>query len=76
MAETYSLAVTGQRADQEFAVAAYKVGDTVGADGNHNLAQMLNKQILCKGPDGSQRYYTIDSTRSTPSNLVLLPVGP
>ena len=68
---TYSLAATGQRADQQFAVSTLKVGDTVGPDGVHAQAACLNTQILCKGPDGAQRYYTIDAERSTAANVVL-----
>ena len=71
MAETYSLAVTGQRADQQFAVSTLKVGDTVGPDGVHQQAARQNTPILCKGPDGAQRYYTIDSERSLPGSLVM-----
>ena len=76
MAETYSLAVKGARADSVQAVQNVKVGDTIGADGAYNLPMMRNTQLLCKNPDGSQTYYTIDAERSTPNNLVMKPVGP
>jgi hypothetical protein len=33
-------------------------------------------QILVKFPDGSQRWCTLDSERSTYANPVILPVGP
>ena len=76
MAETYSLSVKGARADSDFAVQTVKVGDTIGADGMYNLSMRNNTQLLCKNPDGSQTYYTIDAERSTPNNLVMKPVGP
>ena len=53
-----------------------KVGDTIGADGAYNLSMRNNTQLLCKNPDGSQTYFTIDAERSTPNNLVMKPVGP
>ena len=71
MAETYSLSVTGQRADQQFAASTLKVGDTVGPDNLHMQSMRLNTQILCKNPDGSQSYYTIDAERSLPGALVM-----
>ena len=71
MAETYSLGVTGKRADQDFAVSTLKVGDTVGPDNLHAQSMQLNTQILCKNPDGSQSWYTIDAERSLPGALVM-----
>lgn len=68
---TYSLAATGQPADQQFAVSTLKVGDAAGLLGSQQLAMSQNTQVLCKNPDGSQSYYTIDAERSTPSNVVL-----
>ena len=76
MAETYSLSLTGRPADQTFAVSTLSVGDSAGADGNHNRVERLNTQVLCKKPDGSQAWFTIDAERSTPSNLVMKAVGP
>ena len=76
MAETYSLAVKGARADSVQAVQNIKVGDTASPDNTHGYAMRNNTQVLCKNPDGSQTYYTIDSERSTPNNLVMKPVGP
>lgn len=70
MTETYSLALTGQRADSDFAVATLKVGDSVGA-GSHNYVMQQRTQILCKNPDGSQSFYTVDAERSTDSNIVM-----
>lgn len=71
---TYSLGATGQRADSEYALANLKVGDEAGTPGSQANAMALNTQILCKNPDGSQSYYTIDPERSRPGALVLQPV--
>ena len=76
MAATYSLAATGQRADQQFAVSALKVSDAAGTNGLQQSGMAANSQVMCKGPDGAQRLYTIDASRSTPGNLVMLAVGP
>jgi hypothetical protein len=73
---TYSLALTGRPAGQTFAVSSLAVSDAALADGNHNLPMRLGSQILCKNPDGSQTWHTIDNERSTPSNLVMKAVGP
>lgn len=71
MTETYSLAATGRRADSLFAVANEKVGDTAGLIGSQQLAMAQNTQILCKNPDGSQSWYTLDAERSLPGAVVL-----
>ena len=71
MAETYSLAATGQRADSLYAIASVKVGDTAGLIGGQQSAMAANAQILCKNPDGSQSYYTLDAERSLPGAVVL-----
>ena len=71
MAETYSLAATGQLSGSLFAVATEKVGDSAGLIGSQKLAMAQNTQILCKNPDGSQSYYTLDAERSLPGAVVL-----
>ena len=72
MAETYSLKATGQRADSDYAVSNVKVGDSVSQSwGDQQNAMQNNMQVLCKNPDGSQSWYTIDAERSTPSAIVL-----
>ena len=71
MAETYSLKATGQRADSEFAVATLQVGDSAGLVGSQANAMQNNTRVLCKNPDGSQSYYTIDAERSLPGAVVL-----
>lgn len=76
MADTYSLGATGILAGSVFAVATEKVGDSAGLLGSQQNAMRNGTQVLCKNPDGSQTYYTIDAERSTPSSIVLKPVGP
>lgn len=68
---TYSLAATGQRADQNFVISTLKVSDAAGRIGLQQNAMQTNTQVLCKNPDGSQTWYTIDAERSTPANVVL-----
>lgn len=74
MPETYSLGATGQRSGGPFAVNNVKIGDSAGLSGSQANAMRNGTPILCKNPDGSQSYYTIDASRSTPGNIVLLPV--
>lgn len=78
-ADTYSLAVTGLRADSPFSAKPITVGDSAAiglSSGNDRygaaaLTMRNNGQVLCKLRDGSQAWYMIDAERSTPSNLVL-----
>jgi hypothetical protein len=71
VAETYSLGATGQLAGSLFAVVNEDVGDTAGLCGSQKQAMAQNTQILCKNPDGSKSWYTIDAERTTASNIVL-----
>jgi len=71
MAETYSLAATGQRSGQLFAVSNIKVGDSAGLVGSQQNAMAQNTPVMCKNPDGSKSWYTIDAERSTASSVVL-----
>lgn len=72
MTETYSLAATGRPADQTpNVVNNVKIGDTAGLVGSQQLAMSTGAQILCKNPDGSQSWYTIDAERSLPGAVVL-----
>lgn len=69
---TYSLAATGKRSDETpFEVSGIKIGDAAGLIGSQQNAMQNNTRILCKNPDGSQSYYTLDAERSTPANIVL-----
>ena len=70
-AETYSIASTGRRADSLFAVNEVTLGDSIGIASQQAKAMVTNAQTLCKNPDGSKPWYTIDAERSTASNVVL-----
>ena len=48
-----------------------QIGDVAGLVGSQQLAMQQNTRVLCKNPDGSQTYYTIDAERSTPANIVM-----
>lgn len=71
MTETYSLAATGRLAGSLFAVTNEKVGDSAGLVGSQQLSMAQNTQVLCKNPDGSQSWFTIDAERSLPGAVVL-----
>lgn len=67
---TYSLGATGQRADYRPAVTnTLDVGDEAGV--SQENAARNGTPILCRGPDGSEAYYTIDAERSLPGALVM-----
>ena len=68
---TYSLGATGRRADSQFVVNNIAVGDTAGVLGSQQNAMRNNSQVLCRNPDGSQSYYTLDAERSLPGALVM-----
>ena len=76
MAETYSLAAVAIPSDQTFAVSNVTLGDSAGRIGGQQQAMQQNTPILCKGPDGGLRWYTLDASRSTPANPILTAVGP
>lgn len=72
---TYSLAITGVRASPPLPVV-YTLSDANARAGNQANAMQNGTNILCKGPDGAERYYRIDAERSLPGYPpVLLPVG-
>lgn len=84
MAQTYSQSITGINAGARYNVPkTIQVGDTDAA-GNALLSgcapcqqgsMQRGNQILCKNPDGSQSWYTIDAERSIPGvSLVMRPV--
>lgn len=85
MAQTFSQSVTGVNAGARYnAPLAVRVGDAdlagdaINTHGRSWQGPMSrNDYILCKNPDGSQSYYTIDAERSIPGvSLVMKPVGP
>lgn len=74
---TYSLAIKGVRADNPPQVQNLTVSDPQGVAGGQAQAMQLGTAFLCKGPDGAERYYTIDAERSIPGlTPVLRAVGP
>jgi hypothetical protein len=78
MTETYSQSITGLSAGSPFSVSNIKIGDSACQTlGSEQQAMRNGTQILCKFPDGSQRWCTIDVQRSIPGGpIYLLPVGP
>ncbi len=75
---TYSLAATGYNANSPFTAQPLTMDDAAaGRAGDQALAMATGAQVLCKGPDGQQRYYTIDAERSRPGGpIYLLAAGP
>jgi hypothetical protein len=88
MAQTYSQSLTGINVNTRYTPKTVQVGDldaagNVVGSGNVNFfgdqqgSMQRGNQILCKNPDGSQSWYTIDAERSIPGqSLVMKPVGP
>ena len=85
MAQTFSQSITGINAGARYNTAKIvQVGDldaagnalnALGATGAQQGSMARGNQILCKNPDGSQTYYTIDAERSIPGvSLVMRPV--
>ena len=84
MAQTFSQSITGINAGARYNTAKIvQVGDLDAAGNALNTgglgavqgSMMRGNQILCKNPDGSQTYYTIDAERSIPGvSLVMRPV--
>jgi hypothetical protein len=80
MAQTYSQSVTGINAGARYNTAKTIqvgdvdiAGDVVGSFGPSQQSSMARgAQILCKNPDGSQSYYTIDAERSIPGVSLVL----
>lgn len=69
---TYSLAITGVRADSPATIANLTLSDLNARNGNEDAAMRLGTAFLCKGPDGAERYYTIDASRSKPGGPIVL----
>lgn len=73
---TYSLGVTGVRADNPPQIKNLTVSDPQAVLGGQANAMMRGTHFLCKRPDGSERYYMIDAERSVPGQPpVLIPTG-
>lgn len=73
---TYSVAVTGSRAENPFQPLNLTVDDTVARPGGQQRACMTGEQFLVRQPDGSSAYYTYDASRTVNGQRVLLKVGP
>lgn len=81
---TYSQSVTGLNANTRYTPKSLQVADTdaagnvaVAGVGAEQGVMSRGNQILCKNPDGSQSWYTIDAERSVPGvSLVMRAVGP
>lgn len=65
MAETYSLAVTGINAGSAFTAEVTTIGDSQGRAGSQQQGMRQGTQVLCKNPDGSLSWYTVDPNRTT-----------
>ncbi len=81
MTTTYSLGVTGLVPGQ-LTNKLYKIpdasldGDSCATPGGMQGTMRTGDLMLVKGPDGAQHWYQYDAERSTPTNPVLLFVGP
>lgn len=78
--DTYSLGITGLRADTQYTPETLTIGDSAvigvqtsdpGRFGAMGYTMQKGGQFLCKRNDGSQGWYTYDAERSTPSVPVL-----
>jgi hypothetical protein len=81
MATTYSLGITGvvagQSANKQWDIPDASVDGNVSATAGGMQGTMRTGDVmLVKGPDGAQHLYRFDAERSTPSNPVLIFVGP
>lgn len=73
MAETYSQSVTAMNANNtRFTPAPLKIGDSAALAGGQQNDMRTGTQILCKGPDGALKWYTIDPLRSVPGGSLVL----
>jgi hypothetical protein len=73
---TYSQSVFGIYAGSPFTAKSIEINDAQAIAGAQANAMQTGTAFLCKRPDGSVGYFTLDSQRSTPANPVLIPVGP
>jgi len=80
MAQTFSQGITGVNANARYnAVKTVQLGDTdiagnaLSASGRAREGMMSRgDQILCKNPDGSLSWYTIDAERSGVGGQVVM----
>jgi len=79
MATTYSVATTGYRPRNPFAVKLTLPDAEIGGTNsiaNTNFAGAMSRGdvFLTRGPDGGMRLHRIDAERSTSGYVVLIPV--
>jgi len=85
MAQTFSQSLTGINAGARYNTAkTVQIGDLDAAGNALNSSTAVGaqqgsmargNQILCKNPDGSQSWYTIDAERTIPGvSVVMRPV--
>lgn len=67
---TYSVGLTGAIAGTEFTAQTIDIPDTAARQGGFQNAMATGTQVLCKLPDGSQKWFVIDD-RSTLANPIL-----
>ena len=73
---TYSLNAKGVRADNPAQPQNITLSDTQALPAEQALATQQGANILCRRPDGSERYFKIDAERSIPGYPpVLIPAG-
>lgn len=72
MPETYSVSLTAPHAKGPQVAKVVTLPDSAAANGSLHKAMQTGSQILCKNPDGSQEYYTIDYERSRPGGPIYL----
>lgn len=78
---TYSLGITGlvpgQCVNKAYDIPDANIsGNVCATTGGMQGTMQTGNLMLVKGPDGAQHLYRYDAERSTPSNPVLLYVGP
>jgi hypothetical protein len=75
---TFSLATTGINANSPFNPASLTLDDaTGGLAGSQQNAMVFGTQIICKGPDGALKLYTVDAEHWRPGQTPrMIAVGP
>ena len=78
MAETYSLASVSIPSDSlPQAVASLDTPDSAARPGSQSMLMRTGGQVLCRKPDNSTAWFTIDAERSRPGGpIVMKAVGP
>lgn len=73
---TFSLGVEACISANPFEPLVLAVPDSSATLGAMQQAMATNLPVQCRGPDGALHYYVFDAERSTPSNPVMIFVGP